>query len=93
MVSGQGRPLGDQVGRCALEDHPATNLAGAGTEVDDPVGVGCHRLVVLDHYDRLARVHQPVEQRHVELAWRLVEEARRAGLGDREILQLVEVQL
>ena len=31
--------------------------------------------------------------RYVELARSLVEEARRAGLGDREILQLVEVQL
>ena len=31
--------------------------------------------------------------RHVELARRLVNEARRSGLGDREILQLVEVQL
>ena len=35
---------------------------------------------------------QPVT-RHVELARRLVGEARRAGLEDREILQLVEVQL
>ena len=31
--------------------------------------------------------------RHVELARRLVAEARRAGLGNREILRLVEVQL
>ena len=31
--------------------------------------------------------------RHVELARRLVSEARRAGLGNGEILQLVEVQL
>ena len=30
---------------------------------------------------------------HVELARRLVEEARRAGFGNREILRLVEVQL
>ena len=30
---------------------------------------------------------------HVELARRLVTEARRAGLGNREILRLVEVQL
>lgn len=30
---------------------------------------------------------------HVELARRLVAEARRAGFGNREILQLVEVQL
>ena len=31
--------------------------------------------------------------RHVELARRLVEESRRAGLGDREIIKLVEAQL
>lgn len=31
--------------------------------------------------------------RHVELARRLVSEARRAGFDDHEILQLVEVQL
>lgn len=31
--------------------------------------------------------------RQVELARRLVKEARRAGLGNREILRLVEVQL
>ena len=31
--------------------------------------------------------------RHVELARSLVTEARRAGFGNREILQLVEVQL
>lgn len=31
--------------------------------------------------------------RHVELARRLVSEARRSGLGNREILKLVEVQL
>ena len=31
--------------------------------------------------------------RHVELARKLVAEARRAGFGDREILRLVEVQL
>ncbi|MDE0234523.1 MAG: GntR family transcriptional regulator [bacterium] len=35
---------------------------------------------------------QPVT-RHIELARSLVSEARRAGLEDREILQLVEVQL
>ena len=31
--------------------------------------------------------------RHVELARRLVSEARRAGLGNQEIIRLVEVQL
>jgi len=33
-----------------------------GAEVDDPVGVRHDRLVVLDDDDRLAGVHEPVEQ-------------------------------
>ena len=37
-------------------------MAGAGAEVDDPVGVRHHRLVVLDDDDRLAGVDEPVEQ-------------------------------
>jgi hypothetical protein len=37
-------------------------VAGAGAQVDDPVGVGHHGLVVLDHDHRLARVHQPIQQ-------------------------------
>ena len=53
---------GDEVGGRALEDDPAAVVAGAGTEVDDPVGVRHDRLVVLDHDDRLAGVHEPVEQ-------------------------------
>ena len=35
---------------------------GAGTDVDDPVGVGHHGLVVLDDDDRLAGVDEAVEQ-------------------------------
>ena len=50
------------VGRCALEDDPAAVVAGAGTEVDDPVGVRHDRLVVHDDDDRLAGVDEPVEQ-------------------------------
>ena len=53
---------GDQVGGRALEDDPAAVVAGAGAEVDDPVGVRHHRLVVLDDDHRLAGVDQPVEQ-------------------------------
>jgi hypothetical protein len=46
----------------ALEHDPAAVVAGTGAEVDDPVGVGHDRLVVLDDEDRLAGVHEPVEQ-------------------------------
>ena len=62
MLAGEGRSLGDEVGRRALEDDPAAVVAGAGAEVDDPVGVGHDRLVVLDDDDRLAGVDEPVEQ-------------------------------
>jgi hypothetical protein len=54
VLARQRRPRRHQVGRCAFEHDPAAVVAGAGAEVDDPVGV-CHdRLVVLDHDDRLA---------------------------------------
>ena len=37
-------------------------MTGARAEVDDPVGVRHHGLVVLDHDHRLAAVDEPVEQ-------------------------------
>ena len=51
VLAGEGRAGGDQVGGCALEDDPAAVVAGAGTEVDDPVRVGHDRLVVGDDDD------------------------------------------
>src|SRR5258708_1647081 len=62
VLAGDGGAGGDEVGRCALEDDPAAVVAGAGAEVDDPVGVGHDRLMVLNHDDRFARVDEPVEQ-------------------------------
>ena len=62
MPAGEGALVGSQVGGRALEHHPASVVTCAGAEVDDPVGVGHHRLVVLDHDDRPARLDQPVEQ-------------------------------
>src|SRR5690242_7897325 len=56
VLPGEGRPLRDEVGRGALEHDRAAVVAGAWTEVDDPVGVGHDRLVVLDHDHALARV-------------------------------------
>ena len=61
VPAGEGGAVGDEVCRCALEHHPATVMPGSGAEVDDPVGVGHHGLVVLDHNDRRARIHEPVE--------------------------------
>ena len=48
VLSGEGGAGGDEVGRCALEDDQAAVVAGAGAEVDDPVGARHDRLVVLD---------------------------------------------
>jgi hypothetical protein len=37
VLAGEGEAAGDEGGGCALEDDPAAVVAGAGTEVDDPV--------------------------------------------------------
>src|SRR5688500_13540596 len=62
VLAGERGAGGDEVGGGALEDDPAAVVAGAGAEVDDPVGVRHDRLVVLDHDHRLAGVDEPVEQ-------------------------------
>src|SRR5215469_688570 len=62
VLAGEGGAAGDEVGGRSLEDDPAAVVAGAGAEVDDPVGVRHDRLVVLDDDDRLAGVDEPVEQ-------------------------------
>src|SRR6185295_13258557 len=62
VLAGERGAGGDEVGGRALEDDPAAVVAGAGTEVDDPVGVRHDRLVVLDDDHRLAGVDEPVEQ-------------------------------
>jgi hypothetical protein len=45
-----------------FEENAAAVVAGAGAQVDDPVGVGHDGLVVLDDDDGLAGVHQAVEE-------------------------------
>ena len=62
VLAGEGGAGGDELGGGALEDDLAAVVAGAGPEVDDPVGVRHHGLVVCDHDHRLPGVHQPVEQ-------------------------------
>src|SRR5947207_3653041 len=52
-------------------------MASARAEVDDPVGVRHHRLVVLDDDDRLARLDEPVEQAEQLLDVGEVEAGRR----------------
>src|SRR3982750_816053 len=88
VLAGEGGEGGDEVGRRPLEDNPAAVVAGAGAEVDDPVGVRHDPLVVLDDDDRLAGVDEPVEQAEqlldvgeVEADGRLVEDVDAALLG------------
>jgi hypothetical protein len=58
----QARAGGDQRRRGALEHDPATVMTGAGTEIDDPVRVGHHRQVMLNHHHRLARIDEAIQQ-------------------------------
>jgi hypothetical protein len=51
VLAGEGGAGGDKVRGCALEDDAAAVVTGAGAEVDDPIGVRHHRLVVLDDDD------------------------------------------
>src|SRR3954453_4995579 len=54
VLAGEGGARGREGGRWAFEDDSAAVMAGAGTEVGDPVGV-CHDcLVVPDDDARLA---------------------------------------
>src|SRR5256885_6229628 len=87
VLAGEGGTGGNEVGGGAFEDDPAAFTTSAWPEVDDPVGVGHDRLVVLDDDDRLARVDEPVEQAEqlldvgeVEARGRLVEDVDAAPL-------------
>jgi N utilization substance protein B len=62
VLAGDGGAGGDEVGGGALEDDPAAVVAGAGAEVEDPVGVRHDGEMVLDHDDRLPTIDEPVEQ-------------------------------
>jgi hypothetical protein len=62
MLAGESGAGGDEVGGRALEDNAAAVVAGAGAEVDDPVGVRHDRLVMLDDDDRFAALDEPVQQ-------------------------------
>ena len=62
MPARQGRTSGDQIRRGALEDDLTAVAAGSGAEVDDPVGVGHHRLVMGDDDHRLACIDKLVEK-------------------------------
>src|SRR5439155_8477269 len=88
VLAGEGGAAGDELGGRALEDDPTAVVAGAGAEVDDPVGVRHHRLVVRDDVHRLAGVDEPVQQAEqlldvgeVQTGGRLVEDIGAALIG------------
>ena len=62
VLAGQGRAVGHQIARTAFEHDATAVVTGARAEVDDPVGVRHHGLVVLDDDDGDARVDQAVEE-------------------------------
>src|SRR4051794_25743422 len=62
VLAGDGGLRRDEVGGGAFEDDPAAVVPGPGTEVDDPVRVRHHCLMMLDDDDRLPGVDEPVEQ-------------------------------
>ena len=63
VIRGQRRAALDQVGGCAGEHDLPAVVAGARPDVDQPVGMGHHRLVVLDDDDGVAVVNECVEHR------------------------------
>src|SRR5258708_14856380 len=88
VLAGEGGVGGYEMGWCAFEDDPAAVVAAAGAEVDDPVGVRHHPLMVLDDDDRFARVDEPVEEAQqlldvgqVKPRGRLVEDVDAAPVG------------
>ena len=62
MLAGEGLSISNEFGRGAFENHSATIVPGARSEIDDPVRVRHHRLVMLDDNDQPARVHQTIEE-------------------------------
>jgi len=91
MLPRERGPGSCKIGGCALEHDPAAVMAGARAEVDDPVGVRHDGLVVLDHDDAVAGLHeaiQHVEQivdvREVQARRRLVEHVHRPLLRHRD---------
>ena len=62
VLAGERRGSGHKLSRRALENDPAAVVPCSRAEVDDPVRVRHHGLVVLHDDDRLARVHQSIQQ-------------------------------
>src|SRR6185436_5159628 len=63
MLTRERRLLRNERGRRAFEHDAPAVVTGARSEVDDPVGVRHHRLMVLDHDDRFSGVDEAIEER------------------------------
>ena len=62
MLSGECGAVGDELLGSAFEDDPTAVVTGSRAEVDDPVGVRHHGLVVLDDDDGLTGIDESIEQ-------------------------------
>ena len=62
MLGGEGLRAGHEVGGSALEHDGSAVAPGTRTHVDDPVGVGHDRLMVLDDDERVTGIHEPVHE-------------------------------
>ena len=51
MFAREGRTSGNQVGGCSFEDDPAAFVTSTRAEVDKPVGVRHHGLMMFDDDD------------------------------------------
>jgi predicted RNA-binding protein with RPS1 domain len=69
-------PRSAHIGWRTARDDPAPLVAGARTDVDDPVARGDHAHVVLDHDHGVARVHESVQLRLQALDVRWVQPGR-----------------
>src|SRR4051794_18501647 len=88
MSGGERGAGGDELGGGAGEDDLTAVVAGSRAEVDDPVRVRHHGLVVFDDDDRVAVVDEAVEQGEqvvdvgeVQAGGRLVQDVDRAVPG------------
>ena len=62
VLAGEGRLRGDEIRWSALENELSAIVTRARAQIDDPVGVGHYRLMVLDNDHRFAGVDEAVEK-------------------------------
>ncbi len=62
VLGGERGPGRDEIGGGAFEDDFAAVVTGARAEIDDPVSVGHHGLVVGDDNRRFAGIDEPIKE-------------------------------